>query len=376
MSSSSITAITARQVVVPLDSPVWLGGAAVRERVYCVVEISTKDGRQGHALAFTRGADLVTPIVQQIAPLLLQEDSDDVERLWERIYDAVRLNGRQGILMRALSLIDLALWDVKAKRSGLPLHRLLGGYRDSIPVMMAGGYYHADKDVPALCAEFLGYAAEGYQHLKLIVGGATMEEDLSRFIAVRNSLPEDIDLGVDANGAWTDPKAVLRWVQQCQSQTRGVAFIEEPLPPENRTGLAWLRDASPVPTAVGEFFSGRWTFQEYLSDKCMDIVRADATLCGGISEWRKIAALANAANLPLMPHYFASIHFHLALALPGCSRIEVVSREGRNSSFHLIAGQSYRLEKGLAHPTGRPGLGLELDYEFITGHTTHELTTP
>lgn len=372
----SITTLTARQITVPLESPVWLGGAAVRERVYCLVEITTADDGLGHALAFTRGADLVTPLIQQFAPLLLQQNPDEVERLWERLYEATRLNSRQGAWMRALSLIDLALWDLKAKRAGLPLHRLLGGYRSSIPVMMAGGYYHADKDLPALCEEFLGYAAEGYRHLKLIVGGATMEEDLARFVVVRNCLPPEIDFGIDANGAWTDPKAVLQWVQQCQAKTSGVAFIEEPLPPENRSGLAWLRNASPVPVAVGEFLSGRWTFHEYLSEGCMDIVRADATLCGGISEWKKIAALANAANRPLMPHYFASIHFHLALALPGCSRIEVVSREGRNSSFHLLAGQSYRLEKGMAHPTGRPGLGLELDREFINRHTTHELTTP
>jgi len=163
-------------------------------------------------------------------------------------------------------------------------------------------------------------------------------------------------------------------VRKCQTETSGLAFVEEPLPPENRAGLAWLRNASPAPLAVGEFLSGRWTFLEYLNEKCMDVVRADATLCGGISEWKRIAALASAWNLPVIPHYFSSIHFHPAMALPGCPMIETVSPELKNSSFHLIAGRSHRLENGMAYPRNRPGLGLELDQEFISRHTTLERT--
>lgn len=374
MTPETIIQISARQIVVPLDRPVWLGGQAVREREYCLVEITTTDGHQGHALGFTRGANLAEPIVQQLAPILLQQEADEIERLWESMYLSVRLNGRQGLLMRALSLVDIALWDLKAKRLNAPLHRLLGGYRNSMPVMMAGGYYSETKGLPELCEEFSNYAAEGFQHLKLIVGGASMAEDLARFTSVRNCLPPEIQLGVDANGAWTDAKAVLNWVQKCQHETGGLAFVEEPLPPENRAGLAWLRNASPVPLAVGEFIAGRWTFLEYLNEKCMDIVRADATLCGGISEWKRIAALASAWNLPVIPHYFSSIHFHPAVALPGCPMIETVSPELKNSSFHLIAGRSHRLENGTAYPLNLPGLGLELDQEFISRHTTLEQT--
>jgi len=267
--------------------------------------------------------------------------------------------------MRAISLVDLALWDLKAKRLDSPLHRVLGGWATSIPVMMAGGYYHKETGLPELCQEFREYAEEGFRHLKMIVGGASMQEDLERFRAVRQMLPSQVTLGVDANGAWNDPKAVLRWIREAAAVGGGLEFVEEPLPPENRTGLAWLREGSPVPLAVGEFLSGRWTFAEYLQQGCMDIVRADATLCGGISEWRKIAGLANAFNKPLMPHYFSSLHLHLALALPGCTRIEVVSPKGNNSSFHRIAGQSYRLENGNAHSLERPGLGLKLDEELI-----------
>ena len=367
-----ITHIAARQIVVPLDAPVWLGGSSVKEREYCLVEITSANGLQGHALGFTRGADLVSPVLDQFAPCLLGQDPDDVERLWECMYQRARLNGRQGLLMRALSLLDIALWDLKAKQWKAPLHRVLGGYRDSIPVMMAGGYYSPTKGIPDLCAEFDWYAAEGFRYLKLIVGGASMDEDAQRFAAVRAVLPPGIELGVDANGAWDDPKAVLAWIQKCHAETGGLAFVEEPLPPENRTGLSWLTANSPVPVAVGEFIAGRWTFLEYMNSRCQDIVRADATLCGGISEWKKIAAVANAGNFPLIPHYFASLHLHPALAIPGCRMIEVVSTAGRNSSFHLIAGRSFDLQNGMATSLNKPGLGLELDRDFIAAHTTCE----
>jgi len=367
---SFISQLKPTQITVPLDSPVWLGGQAVRQREYCLLEIETTEGHRGHALAFTRGVNLARLIQEQMQPVLIGQPSDEVERLWEAMYQANRLNGRQGAMMRAISLVDLALWDLKAKRWDVPLHRLLGGWGNSIPVMMAGGYYHEEKGLPELCGEFQQYAEEGYRHLKLIVGGASMQEDLARFQAVRKALPPEITLGVDANGAWNDPKAVLRWIREANAGEGGLEFVEEPLPPENRDGLAWLREASPVPLAVGEFLSGRWTFAGYLQQGCMDIVRADATLCGGISEWRKIAGLANALNRPLMPHYFASLHLHLALALPGCSRIEVVSARGNNSSFYRIAGQSFQLENGEAHSLERPGLGLQLDEEFIRAHET------
>jgi D-arabinonate dehydratase len=220
-----------------------------------------------------------------------------------------------------------------------------------------------------LCEEFQQYVEQGYRRLKLVVGGAAMEEDLARFIAVRNRIPEEIEIGVDANGAWTDPKAVCRWVEKADGETCGLAFVEEPLPPEQKSDLARLRERVSVPLAVGEFLAGRWTFREYMETGCVDYVRADATLCGGLTEWRKIAALANARDLPLMPHYFASIHLHPALALPGCRTIEVVSTAGHNSSFHLIAGRTYEFRQGEAYPKNAPGLGLELDREFIEAHT-------
>ncbi|BBH24237.1 racemase [Paenibacillus baekrokdamisoli] len=370
-----IRSVRARNVEIPLEVPLWIGGSKIVKRDYCFVEVSTTMDRKGYAIGFARGADLSSIIVEQIAPQIMKYPIDCTEKIWEAMYDNGRLNGRQGMIMRAISLIDIALWDLKAKKAGLPLHTLLGGYRESIPLLMSGGYYANDKDLGKLQEEYRGYAEQGFKHLKLMVGGATMEEDMQRFITLRKCLPESISLGVDANGAWKDVKAVKRWIEKAGKETSGLSFVEEPLPPEQMEQMSWLCNQVDVPIAVGEFLAGRWTFKQYISNGCMDIVRADATLCGGITEWKRIAALAAASNLSLLPHYFGSIHIHLGLALPGCKMIEAVSTEGRNSNYHLIVGTSYMQRDGMAYPTNSPGLGLTIDPILLDMYTSKILTT-
>jgi L-alanine-DL-glutamate epimerase-like enolase superfamily enzyme len=365
-----IRRITASSIEVPLASPVRVGGYTVHRRDYCLVEIYTDTGRIGHSLAFSRGADLNLAIMRHVAPVLMGEDPEQIEQLWQRVYDSTRLIGRQGLLMRALSLVDIALWDLKAKKVNLPLRKLLGGFRESVPLLMAGGYYAADKALKELTEEFEGYVQDGYKHLKLMVGGESMEDDLLRYVTLRRNLPDGVTLGVDANGSWHDPKAVLRWIHKAEDQTgEALSFLEEPLPPENPNGTVWIRERTHVPIAVGEFLAGRWTFREWMEKGAIDIIRADATLCGGITEWRRISSLALAWNLRMFPHYFASLHIHLALAYPGCDWIEEVSRAGNNSSFQLLAGQSYYAHEGMAYPTNEPGLGLTMDPVAVKKYT-------
>ncbi|MCD9023832.1 mandelate racemase/muconate lactonizing enzyme family protein [Cohnella silvisoli] len=375
MMQETIRSINARNIVVPLEQPLWIGGNTIQKRDYCLVEITTTMDRKGYSLGFSRGGDLSSAMIQEMAPHIMKCNIDDTEKIWEIMYNSQKLNGRQGFMMRALSLLDIALWDLKAKKAGLPLHTMLGGYRESIPLLMAGGYYADNKGLEQLCEEFTGYVEKGFKHLKLMVGGVSMEEDFERFVAVRKSLPDSISLGIDANGAWNDVKAVQRWIEKAEIATGGIAFVEEPLPPEQMEGISYLRNNLSMPIAVGEFLAGRWIFRQYISSGCIDIVRADATLCGGITEWKRIAALADSSNLSLFPHYFSSIHFHLGMAFPGCRMIEVVSTENRNSSFHLIAGTSYELRDGMAYPKHLPGLGLTLDDSFVESHTTKLVST-
>lgn len=359
---------------IPLDHPVWLGSYSVNSREYCLVEVITNDDRIGYGLAFTRGGDLSTAILKNIAPFVIGEDVSKIEDIWEKAYIGNRLNGRQGLFMRALSLVDLALWDLKGKKANMPLYELLGGYKKSVSVLMAGGYYAPDKDINQLCREYEEYVEQGYKHLKLMVGGASMEEDYQRFVALRKILPEEVTLAIDTNGSWTDPHEIARWVNKAKKEGCYLSFIEEPLPPENKEGLSLLRNKIDAKIAMGEFLAGRWEFLDIMNRQIVDVVRADTTLCGGITEWRRIASLAAAYNLKLFPHYYASIHLNVALAFPNVEMIEVVSTKGKNSSFSLIAGENYTIHNGVATPKVLPGLGLTIDDELVKFYSTHEVS--
>lgn len=369
MNPPRISMLRAAQVRVPLESPVWLGAAQVSHREYCVLQIESEEGYAGTSLAFTRGADIAGVLLGPVWQVVKGTPALEPEAVFEKMQMQSRVHGDSGIYQRAVSLVDLALWDLKARAFGCPLHALLGGYRNEIPVMMAGGYYGEGKGLEALCEEFARYESEGFARLKLIVGGASMEEDFQRFVAVRKVLNAGTSLGVDANGAWKDRRAVLGWLHRLQAEGVMPEFVEEPLPPHDIAGLSWLAERSHSPIAVGEFLSGRDAFLELLQKNAVDILRADMTLCGGVTEWKAIAALAGAWSKPLMPHYFASLHLHGALALPGSHCVEVVSTVGRNSSFHLLAGTSFELRDGTARSKQKPGLGLEIDEEFLQAHT-------
>ena len=357
---------------IPLDHPVWLGSYSVSSREYCLVEVITNHDRIGYGLAFTRGGDLSTAILKNIAPFVIGEHVNQIEEIWEKAYIGNRLNGRQGLFMRALSLVDLALWDLKGKKANMPLYELLGGYKNSVPVLMAGGYYAPNKDITQLCQEYEEYVEQGYNHLKLMVGGASMEEDYQRFVALRKFLPDDVSLAIDTNGSWTDLHEIARWINRAENEGCYLSFIEEPLPPENKEGLSLLRNKIHAKIAMGEFLAGRWEFLDIMNRQVVDVVRADTTLCGGITEWKRIASLAATHNLKLFPHYYASIHLNVALAFPNVEMIEVVSTKGKNSSFSLIAGESYSIQNGVATTKDLPGLGLTIDNELVKFYLTKE----
>lgn len=368
----TIAEIVARQLEVALDVPLWVGGYAIVKRDYCHLTLRTNEGRCGYALAFSRGRQLASVAGELAARRTLGCEPWENEKIWDEMYKDSRLNGRQGLLMRAVSLVDLALWDLKAKRVGMPVHRLLGGYRSAVPVLMAGGYYRKDKGPDELVEEFRQYAARGFRHLKLMVGGASMREDLARFVAVRRALPDHVELGVDANGSWEDAWAVRRWIEEAQAAGGPLSFVEEPLPPEQTAGMRWLREHGSARVASGEFVAGRWAFKELIDGQAVDIVRADATLCGGITEWKRILALCETAHVPVIPHYYPSIHVHLAAAFPGCGMIETVDSAGNNSSTSLLMGCTYTLRDGCAAVGTAPGFGYEQDESLIRASTVQE----
>lgn len=358
-----ITAVEARTVVIPLDQPVRMAGLTVSERDFTLVRIEAEGCATGVGYTLSRGADVAAVVERHLAPLLVGEDALLTERLWERMYRGTLFLGRKGLLMRALSAVDIALWDLKGKAAGMPLYQLLGGYRNRLPAFVAGGYYREGQGPRELAAEIRSYVDAGFSAVKLMVGAATPDEDEARTAAAREAAGPNVKLMVDVNGGWREVKPALRLARRLEEYD--LEFIEEPFPPDQLPAMADFRAAVGTPVAVGEFESGRWAFREMLERRAADILRPDATLVGGISEWLKVAALAAAWDVPLVPHYFPDVHAHLAAAVPPAAMVEVMVPPYDTVQFNRLLRNPLRIAGGCVEVPDRPGLGLEIDWEVV-----------
>lgn len=271
---------------------------------------------------------------------------------------ALRGGGRKGIAFCALSAIDIALWDLKAKHLNLPLFELLGACVESVPVYGSGGWTNQTAD--ELLAEMTEYATRGFGAVKMKVGknfGKAERDDVRRVEEVRAAIGDTVDLYVDANNAY-QPKQAVRIASQLQPYR--VGWFEEPVIADDIDGLAAVTRASPIPVATGEHEYTKFGFRELLSRHAADIVQPDVGRVGGITEWMKIAHLAQAFNVQIAPHSYLLIHLHLACATPNTKSIEMLGAYERIDR-ELFARVPEPREGMLAPLADAPGLGLELD---------------
>jgi D-arabinonate dehydratase len=256
----------------------------------------------------------------------------------------------------ALSRIDIALWDLAGKITGQPVWKLLGGDRQRVDAYAAGGYYGHDKGLSELAAEMERYLTLGYRAVKMKVGwaGTTIPADIERVRVVRETIGPEIKLMVDANHAYTAAQAI-RFGRLAERYD--IEWFEEPVPHTDLRGGAEVCAALDVPVATGEMETTRWGFRAMLAARALDICQADPVNCGGLTEWRKIAALATADHLPLAPHGTHLIGMHCVAALPECLTVEtypeVYAYPELMPPLSLTDGQ-------ITLPDA-PGLGLEID---------------
>lgn len=358
-----IKTVQAITLSIPLEFPVVLGGGLrISEREYLLVLLTTDAGLTGVGWSYTRGGDLAGAVRRNLQSLIEGEDPLQTERLWETMYLATRYIGRSGLVMRALSAVDIALWDLKAQAAGLPLSTLLGGYRTEVPILMAGMYYTEGRRPGDDAREAAAYAEAGCRTIKLMGGAAPFATDLARVRAVRQAVGPEVRIALDVNGAWREPKVAAGHARALADLD--VAFVEEPVPSEDLPLLRTLCSVSPVPVAAGEAESGRWAFRELIASG-VDILRPDATVVGGISEWLKVHAMATTWGRTVIPHDFPYVHIHLAAGLAGVGAVEFVTTAGGISNFHAIVREPLRPRSGVVAVPAGPGLGLTLDRAAI-----------
>lgn len=319
------------------------------------VRLRTADGAEGLGYSYTVGAGggaLHALIAHDLAPALEGQDSSRIEQLWERMWWHLHFVGRGGMAAHAIAAVDTALWDLRARRAGLPLWRLLGGHDRRVPAY-AGGI---DLQFPLdrLLAQTETNLANGFRAIKMKVGRPRLSEDLARVAAMRELLGADVPLMVDANMRWRVDEAIRASRALAEHD---VFWLEEPTIPDDVAGHARIAKEGALPIATGENFHTLHEFQQMIAAGGVAFPEPDLATCGGVTVWLKVAHLAEANNLPVTSHGVHDLHVHLLAAVPNKSYLEV-----HGFGLERFIEQPLAIEEGLALAPDRPGHGVSLDW--------------
>ncbi|RDJ20362.1 mandelate racemase/muconate lactonizing enzyme family protein [Bosea caraganae] len=354
-----ITTVTLEEYRWPRAKPITNGKHTYSHVDYAIVRISTDEGLEGIGLG--KGGIVERAIVESLTPLLIGQNPLNVERLWSAMW-VPKLVGRRGQSTRAISAIDIGLWDLRGKAAGMPLHTLLGGYRDRVPTYVAGGYYEEGKGLRELAGEMEQYVALGARAVKMKVGGVAMAEDVERVRAVREAIGPGTKLMVDANCAYRHYEAIqlARRIEPFD-----IFWFEEPVAPDDYDGHRKVAVSTVIPIATGENEYTRYGFRDLIRADAASILNADAKICGGITEFMKVAALAQAHDLDISPHGSQDVHVHLVAAIPNGLILEFYG-----PSFDPMWGQIYEEtmalnEDGTVTVPSAPGLGLTPNWKHL-----------
>jgi L-alanine-DL-glutamate epimerase-like enolase superfamily enzyme len=326
------------------------------------VRIRDSDGVEGvgytYTVGRTGGPSVLSMLTHDVVPLLIGEDPRRIEHLWEKMWWALHYVGRGGIASFAISAVDVALWDLKAKRAGEPLWRLLGGHDNRVRAY-AGGI---DLQLPLdrLRDQTQANLDRGFRAIKMKVGRDRLAEDVERVAAMREFLGPDIPLMVDANMRWSVEQAI-RAARHFADQD--VYWLEEPTIPEDFDGHRRVQTEGGVPIASGENLHTVYEFQKLIAAGGAAFPELDVSNIGGITAWLKVARLAEAANLPVTSHGVHDLHVHLLAAVPNASFLEA-----HGFGLEQFLKEPLAITEGYATAPDRTGHGVEFDWEQLAHH--------
>jgi L-alanine-DL-glutamate epimerase-like enolase superfamily enzyme len=363
---SRIVSVEARTVSIPLDNVTSFSTRKVSARDYTLVRIRTADGHEGIGFCYggSRGGVMVTHAVRELfRQSLIGQSALRVEGLWNEMYQDTLLHGRAGSVMRALSILDTALWDRNARAAGLPLSQYFGGHaKETVPAYASGGYYLEGKTPEKLGEELIGYVELGFKAVKMKVGRFNPSDEEARIKAARKAIGDDVLLMLDANNAWSDLPTALEYMKRFEPYNP--YWIEEPFSPDDIENHAQLATRTSIPVATGEIEAGRWRFHELLEKRAAMILQTDAAVCGGISEFRRIAAMAAGFGATICPHWFHDLHVHLVASTPNARFVEYFS-DDQVLNFRRLVDTQLTFENGnLVVPKGA-GLGFGFDERAV-----------
>ncbi len=356
-----IREVEALAVSIPLPQPVADAVRRITHRDHLIVKIRTEEGLEG--LGFALGYDGSRAMLELIGgiyrPLLEGADARETEHLWAEMYRQSIQAGRRGAALRAISAIDIALWDLRGRAAGMPVMALLGVHRRRLRCYATGGYYRAGQTIEELVREVASVAEQGFTAVKLKVGALSAAEDARRVGAVRRALGEEFDILLDANGGWKSAPEAIAAMERLEEFRP--YWIEEPVRADNLAAMARIAEKIRTPVATGELEATRWAFAELVERRAAAILQPDATVCGGVSEWLKIAHMAAAFDIPIAPHYHWDVHTQLCASIPNAIFIEYFPAASGVKMFDALLREPMKPAGGWIEPRSAPGFGIELD---------------
>jgi L-alanine-DL-glutamate epimerase-like enolase superfamily enzyme len=322
------------------------------------VRVRDSDEALGVGYTFTvgrNGGAIANILERDMAEIVAGKNPDQIEAVWDAVWWAMHYGGRGGPTVLALSALDMALWDMKAKKLGTPLWTLLGGFGDRVPCY-AGGI-DLDLPLPQLIKQTDRNLDRGFRAIKMKVGRQRLSEDVERVAAMRSHLGQDFPLMVDANMRWTADEAIRA--------ARAFApydptWLEEPISPDDFAGHARVVREGGLAIAAGENLRTLWDFRHLIASGGVTYPEPDVTNCGGVTSFMKIARLAEAFNLPLTSHGAHDVTVHLLAAAPNRSYLEA-----HGFGLDRYIAEPLKIEDGFAIAPDRAGHGIEFDWKGL-----------
>jgi L-alanine-DL-glutamate epimerase-like enolase superfamily enzyme len=366
--------------IIPLERKLeqaFEGGTyRIANRNTIVTRITTDEGLVGETFGGdedTAQDKVVRCARDYFAPQLIGQDPLDSELLWNKMWQTkIDLGNRglhildlnnQGMFMQAIAVIDNALWDLRGKIFNVPVYKLLGGFRDKVPIIAIGGYYQAQKGQDQLNEEMMHYKEIGMAGVKFKVGRASVKQDIERVTRVRELVGDDFIIVCDANQAW-HPRDAIAFCREAEALKLG--WIEEPIRWYDQfEGMRMVREQTSIPVNAGQGEISAFGCRDLITNHCVDILNVDVTIAGGVTEWRRIAAMAGLFHVQMAHHEEPQIALHLLASIPHGLYVEIFPNYERDPMWVDLPIEPPRIADGYMHLPDKPGFGIDLNPEII-----------
>jgi len=349
------------------------GGSPI---AYVIVEVVTDDGIKGYGSVGAANGNAIFTIENHLKYVLLNQNPFDTEVLWERMFRESINYGRKGMVIEAISALDIALWDIKGRALGQPVYNLLGG-KTREKIRCYASRLYASEDLDALAAEAQAFVDQGFTAMKQRFGYGPraglkgMQRNLELVKTVRGVIGPDIELAADAYMGW-DVHYAIRMIRMLEDAGMNLAWVEEPLMPDDYAGYAQVTAEVKTLISAGEHEFTRYGFREMIDRRTVNIVQLDVNRCGGITESQKIWAMAAAHDLPVLPHAGQMHNYHLIMSHMNSPIAEFFPQpEGPpdgNELFWVAFNGEPLPQNGYLTLPDTPGMGLEVNWDVVNAH--------